>query len=354
MNIALSLIQDSPRPVRTSWDEDKLNELAQSIAEQGVIVPVKVRVAKDVYENCEKVKEYKSPSCWELEQAAIEEYGPITDGYPRCAWCDNRLFGLEDESAMGPYFELVYGHRRVEAARRAGLTEMPAVVEGVDDDAAQWQALTENVQREDMTAMDIVTAIQDRIEHGASKQDVAQRLGWSSGRVRNILALAHAPDVVSRAMHAGAHLTSEHFAATGALANEPETRAKVLGKVAVEEIGKRQASRIAQTIARTKSPERREQLLATPYSPLIHDPDMAEASERAAVNWEPTKTEQWRQAPEAKMVAMMVDKWTEALKAADEAIELGKLSPEAMRFAGRKLIAYGEKCIAKGKEWADG
>ena len=43
MRIALSLIRESSQKVRSSWDEEALNELAQSVKEQGVIVPVKVR-----------------------------------------------------------------------------------------------------------------------------------------------------------------------------------------------------------------------------------------------------------------------------------------------------------------------
>jgi len=52
----------------------------------------------------------------------------------------------------GDGYEVVYDHRRLEAARRAELTEIPVIVEGVDDDETLVQALIENLHREDMTA----------------------------------------------------------------------------------------------------------------------------------------------------------------------------------------------------------
>ena len=50
MQIPLDLIKPSPRPVRSTWDEDALNQLAQSIKEQGLIVPIKVREIGGEYE----------------------------------------------------------------------------------------------------------------------------------------------------------------------------------------------------------------------------------------------------------------------------------------------------------------
>ena len=60
MKIKLSDIIPSPRPVRTTWDEDKMDELVQSIKEQGVIVPIKVRPKGD------SMRSYMGTDVWRL------------------------------------------------------------------------------------------------------------------------------------------------------------------------------------------------------------------------------------------------------------------------------------------------
>ena len=123
MQVPLSLIAPSPTPVRTAWDEERMEELAQSIREQGVIVPVKVRPVKDIYPCPVHGLDWLDGSYEHYNQDS-----GYTEGCRDCLKNVNRVAWARQEDDEGevltpkdPLFELVYGHRRVEAARRAGL-----------------------------------------------------------------------------------------------------------------------------------------------------------------------------------------------------------------------------------------
>lgn len=87
-------------------------------------------------------------------------------------------------------FELVAGERRWRAATIAGLETIPAIVQVLDDEhAAQW-ALIENIQREDLNAMDRARALQQMVERfGLSQQQVAERVGLERASVANLVRL---------------------------------------------------------------------------------------------------------------------------------------------------------------------
>ena len=141
--IQLSLISPSPHPIRKSWDEGKMQELAQSIKEQGVIVPIKVRPIG-------------------AGTTIDPDTGEVWEG-------------------VKVNYEVVYGHRRIEAAKRAGMEKIPAIVESVDDTDKLIQSLIENVQREDMHPIDIAHAIDDLINEGLDYADI-ERMGILDAR----------------------------------------------------------------------------------------------------------------------------------------------------------------------------
>ena len=298
MLLSLNVIQPSPKPLRSSWDEDKMNELAQSIKEQGLIVPIKVR--------------------------------PVNGEY-----------------------EVVYGHRRVEAARRAGLTELECFVEGLDDDESQWQALTENVIREDMSAIDIARAIQGRRDAGYSKKEIAQRMGWSEDRVRAHLAISNAPEEVRKAMKAGCRqpaLTERHFSRTAPLSHTPSIRARLLKKAAEEELSTRQVENIAKSIATAKSDARREFLLNIPYHPSLHDAKEVKRREARYGDYDPLIKEttppadqEWHDLPEVKQIINTTKAWRKELVEFREATNLGKLAPEAKQFIAHQLKPFAQE-----------
>lgn len=132
--------RDQPRKI---FDEDALAELADSIAKHGVIQPLLVR--------------------------------PMPDGS----------------------YQLVAGERRWRASRMAGLTEVPVVIKELSDDEAMALALIENLQREDLNAIEEAQGIKALMDTFSLTQDeAAERVGKSRPAVANALRLLKLPDSV--------------------------------------------------------------------------------------------------------------------------------------------------------------
>jgi ParB family transcriptional regulator, chromosome partitioning protein len=143
--LPVSAISANRRQPRTTFDEEALNALTASVREVGVLQPILVRAT-----------------------------GPET-------------------------YELVAGERRWRAAKRAGLQFIPALVRSADDAASLEQALVENLQREDLNAMDEAAAYQQLIEDfGLTHDEVAARVGRSRAAVTNMLRLFQLPPSVQR------------------------------------------------------------------------------------------------------------------------------------------------------------
>ena len=120
MKIPLESISPSPSPIRKTWDEDKLNELSWSLLEEGQVEPIGVF-----------------------------------------------------ETVRG--YTVVWGHRRVEAARRAGWTEIDALIVPQDEIDNLIQAGIENLSGEDMTADDKAAWAQRLVDMGFSQHEIARR-----------------------------------------------------------------------------------------------------------------------------------------------------------------------------------
>ena len=379
MRIPLDLIAPSPTPVRTTWDEDKMNELAQSIKEQGVIVPVKVRPVAEWVANCPCQQDKRWPMfCAEFYQYALEKYGQdgVENAPPACDWCryaENGPLDFDEEEweeagipeGWQPY-ELVYGHRRVEAARRAGLEEIEAIVDGVDDKDALIQALIENVQREDMTDFDEGRAyLMMRDTYGLMMHEIAERVGKSMQTVHQHIMLVSSPvsDILENAISTSRLEASPvDIAATlrGQLPDTPELQQTTARKIVDEGLGREQYRRVAAAVAAAPSPEAKRVLLETEYSPVIHDPEMIK--ERAArygahdpfyQDNTPTKQQQYDQTPEVRAtVDSVIDaakRWNELIKVIRGMTEVGKLAPESRQF-----IAHRARQLAKTlTDWAN-
>jgi ParB family chromosome partitioning protein len=110
---------------------------------------------------------------------------------------------LVRELAPGEY-EIIAGERRYRAARRAGLPTIPAVVRPVDDASSLEQALVENLQREDLNALDEAAAYQQLIEDfDLTHDEVARRIGKSRTAITNSLRLFQLPPSVQRHVRDG-------------------------------------------------------------------------------------------------------------------------------------------------------
>lgn len=150
----------SRRQPRHVFDEDELNELAESVRHLGVVQPVVVR-------------------------PLTAERGAGTDAE------------VVDGDVTGPRFELIAGERRLRAARLAGLKTIPAVVRTVDDMASLEIALAENVARQDLNGIEeahAYAALSD--EFGLTHERIAELVGKSRVAVTNTIRLLELPDDV--------------------------------------------------------------------------------------------------------------------------------------------------------------
>ena len=145
--IELSKIEANPFQPRTEFDEQSLNDLAVSIREQGVIQPITVR--KLGYDN----------------------------------------------------YQLISGERRLRAAKIAGLTEIPAYIRVADDEQMLEMALIENIQREDLNAIEIGLSYQRLIDEiGITITDLADRIGQNRTTITNFIRLLKLPPEVQIAV----------------------------------------------------------------------------------------------------------------------------------------------------------
>lgn len=166
LELSLTSILSNPRQPRTRFDDGELEELAASVAQVGVLQPVLVR--------------------------------PSADGHR---------------------YELVAGERRLRAAERAGLTEIPAIVRRTGDEQLLTEALVENIHRTDLDPLEEALAYQQLLEDfGVTHDELARRLGRSRSAISNSLRLLNLPAGVQQRV-ADRELTAGHARALLALAD---------------------------------------------------------------------------------------------------------------------------------------
>jgi ParB family transcriptional regulator, chromosome partitioning protein len=138
------ILPNSHQP-RKNFDEQALNELADSIREHGIVQPIVVRALED------------------------------------------------------GFFQLIAGERRWRASQRAGLTRLPAVIREAGEDSALELALIENLQREDLNPMEEAQAYERLItDFGLTQEEVARRVGKNRATVANMLRLLRLPPEVQQ------------------------------------------------------------------------------------------------------------------------------------------------------------
>ena len=139
VELSLSELRANPYQPRKNFDDDALNELAASIKEHGVFQPIIVK-----------------------------------------------------KSIKG--YEIIAGERRVRASKLAGLTTIPAIIKDFSDDEMMQIALLENLQRENLTAIEEAKAYKNIIETMNITQDeLAKKVGKSRSHITNILGLLKLP-----------------------------------------------------------------------------------------------------------------------------------------------------------------
>lgn len=165
--IDINDIKPNSRQPRKTFNDEKIEELANSIEMHGLIQPIMVRSAQKGY-------------------------------------------------------ELVAGERRWRAARKAGLKKIPAIVRELDEQQNMLIAIIENMQREDLNAIEEAMALDDMIKtFGLTQEEVSKSVGKSRPYITNALRLLKLPDPV-RQMVSGGMLSGGHGRAIAGIKGEED------------------------------------------------------------------------------------------------------------------------------------
>ena len=146
------------------------------------------------------------------------------------------------------YYQIIAGERRWRAAKLAGLTEVPAVIIEADDRKVMELGLIENLQREDLNPIEEANGYKVLLdEYGLTQEEVAQRVGKSRPAVANALRLLALPDPVHLLLEEG-KLSAGHARAILAVPSG-ELQKKLAQKVVAEELSVRQTEALAKRLA---------------------------------------------------------------------------------------------------------
>jgi len=205
LDISVDSIDANPFQPRTSFDEQSLEELAGSIRKLGIVQPLTVR-----------------------------------------------------ETGGGRY-QLIAGERRLRAARLAGLTHVPAYIRTADDQAMLELALVENIQREDLDAVEVAISFQRLIEEcKLTQEQLSDRVGKQRSTVTNYLRLLRLPAEIQLGIR-NKNLMMGH-ARTLVNIEDPKKQINVYYKIVDGELSVRQAEELVRHLQaeKIKDPEKAE------------------------------------------------------------------------------------------------
>ena len=199
--------RDQPRQ---DFDEVELQQLADSIAEHGIIQPLTVR-----------------------------------------------------ELSSG-YYQIIAGERRWRAARLANLSEVPVVVIEADDKKAMELALIENLQRQDLNPVEEALGYRTLMDdYDMTQEEAAKRVGKSRPTVANALRLLALPGEIQEKLRSGA-LTAGHARAVLSLKSEKKQLAAAQKIIALG-LSVRQAELLCKNMSKEPTPEKEEVTLKVDY-----------------------------------------------------------------------------------------
>jgi len=158
-----------------------------------------------------------------------------------------------DGSGLESLYELVAGERRLRASKLAGLKQVPVVIRQGDSNLTKLElAIIENLQREDLNAIDRAKALQQLIdEFGISHAECAAKIGKSREYVSNSLRLLGLPQHMQDAIVAK-EISEGHARPLMALNDRPEERETLFKEIILKRLPVRAAERIARSIAQER------------------------------------------------------------------------------------------------------
>ncbi|GAA3788722.1 ParB/RepB/Spo0J family partition protein [Sphaerisporangium flaviroseum] len=214
LEIPVESITRNPRQPREIFDEDALRELADSIREVGLLQPIVVR------------------------------------------------------SVGGGRYELIMGERRWRASQLLELKEIPAIVRSTQDDALLRDALIENLQREQLNALEEAAAYRQLLDDfGATHEQLAQRVGRSRSHISNTLRLLNLPANVQLRVAAGT-ISAGHARALLTL-SDPAAQERLAGRIVAEGLSVRTVEEIVSMGEATAAPAPRVRRVKDAPEPVL-------------------------------------------------------------------------------------
>lgn len=215
LQIDINSIEVNPFQPRTRFDSESLDELAASIRQVGIVVPLTVR-----------------------------------------------------ETGAGRY-QLIAGERRLRAARMAGLTHVPAYIRTADDTAMLEMALVENIQREDLDAIEVAITYQRLMEEcSLTQEQLSDRVGKQRSTVANYMRLLRLPAEIQLGIR-NRNLTMGH-ARTLVNIEDPAKQINVFYHIIQEDLSVRAT----------------EELVRHLHTAAVKDPSKAETRKRLNTEYE--------------------------------------------------------------------
>ena len=192
-------IQKNPYQPRKEFSEEKIQELAQSIKENGLIQPIIVR---------------KSP-------------------------------------VLG--YEILAGERRYRASIAAGLSEVPVIVKQLSDQDMMLHSIIENLQRENLNPIEEAKAYQSLIDKGFTHTEIAEKMGKSRPYITNLVRLLGLPKHILTEVESG-RLSQAHARLLIRLSSDKQD--KLLNRIQTENLSVRQVEQILQKTKKSSKKEK--------------------------------------------------------------------------------------------------
>ena len=203
--VELEKIQPNPYQPRREFNPVKLQDLADSIRQYGVLQPLVVTR-----------KEYQT-----------------------------------DDGGLSVNYELIAGERRLRASYLAGINQVPVIIKTMEDDGRVKLeiAIIENIQREDLNPMDRAFAFSRLVNEFNFKHiEVAQKVGKSREYVSNTIRLLSLPEEIQKAVSEG-EITEGHARPLMMLVGKPEEQTTLFKEIVIKKLTVREAEAISRRIA---------------------------------------------------------------------------------------------------------
>jgi ParB family chromosome partitioning protein len=170
------------------------------------------------------------------------------------------------EGGLTSVYELIAGERRLRASKLIGLKEVPVVIRaGEETDRMKLElAIIENLQREDLNAVDRAKALGQLVEFGLSHSEIGAKIGMSREYVSNTVRLLNLPEHMQQAI-VNRDMTEGHARTILMLAGKPEEQETLFKEIVLKKMSVRAAEQIARNIApdRVKKYHRKTPEMAT-------------------------------------------------------------------------------------------